>query len=153
MECLVKKERRKAGGEGGVSKRLQEWKQREGEDICCILTERASTARRLHRANRGSYTLFTPGPHCGRFPMAAPPPPPPHTGSPGSWLRVPEGGLKAGNGPRWQTHRLMYCESFEAAWRNQGKTCQCMKEDCCSGLCLRCHSKMWTCDIQIIRNF
>lgn len=32
---------------------------------------RASTARRLHHANRDSYKLFTLGPHCGHFPCGA----------------------------------------------------------------------------------
>lgn len=41
---------------------------------------RASTARRLHHANRDSYKLFTLGPHCGHFPCGAS-----LHGTPGSW--------------------------------------------------------------------
>ncbi len=78
LECFVKKD-----GRRGVRKRWQEWKQLEGEDICCLLTTAATEhlqPRRLHSANRDSYKLFTPGPHCGHFPCGAS-----LHGAPGSW--------------------------------------------------------------------
>lgn len=79
------------------------WKQLEGEDIMLLpySNSRASTARRLHCANRELYKLFTPGPHCGHFPCGGLPPRVSRLLEGPS--RVPEGGLKAGNGPLFQT--------------------------------------------------
>lgn len=68
---------KKEGRAAGIKrkKRWHGWEELEGKDICRLLTAAAVAEhplpRRLRRANRDSYKLFTLGLCCGRLPCRA----------------------------------------------------------------------------------
>lgn len=104
--------------EGGVSKRWQEWKQLEGEDICCLLT----TAAVAEHLQPEGWTVPT-GTRINYLPLD-----PIVDISPAGPLSMgllalggPEQGARGRTEgwkwPSFQTHSPMYCESLQAALR------------------------------------
>lgn len=119
LECFVEEARAKGGD---LSKRWQEGKQLEGEDICCVPTAAAAAVAEhlqpggctMPTGTRINYLLLDPivdispaGPlSMGLLAL----------GGPEQGARGRTEGLKW---PSFQTHSLIHCESLKAALKNQ----------------------------------